>query len=70
MLNPKQLWQVCRFEVLRRLRSPSGLIALLVLVIASGVVGRQLAGAAKLLNQASSDAMPLRSRWWETSSLG
>lgn len=54
MLNPKQLWQVCRFEVLRRLRSPSGIVALLVLVIASGVVGRQLAGAAKLLNQASS----------------
>lgn len=53
MLNPKQLWQVCRFEVLRRLRSPSGLVALLLLVVASAVVGRQLANAARMLNEAS-----------------
>ena len=53
-LNPLQLWQVCRFEVLRRLRSVAGIVALLVLVVASAVVGRQLARVARLLNEAAS----------------
>ena len=54
MVNPAQLWHVCRFEVLRRLRSVSGIVALVVLVITSSVVGRQLAQAARMLNEAKS----------------
>ncbi|MBV1860614.1 MAG: hypothetical protein KUG77_19530 [Nannocystaceae bacterium] len=48
-----QVWHVCRFEVARRLRSVSGLIALVSLVIASAVVGRQLAEAGRALEKAS-----------------
>ena len=52
--KPLQLWHVCRFEVLRRLQSISGIVSLVVLIVASAVVGRQLAEAARALEQASS----------------
>ncbi len=48
-----QLWHVCRFELARRLRSISGIVSLVVLVVVSSVVGRQLADAAAALEEAS-----------------
>jgi ABC-type transport system involved in multi-copper enzyme maturation permease subunit len=53
MLNPKQMWQVCRFEAERRLRSVTGIAALVGLVLASAAVGHQLAKAARLLKAAT-----------------
>ncbi len=49
-----QVWHVCRFEVARRLRSVSGIVALVSLIIASAVVGRQLAELGRALQEASS----------------
>ena len=54
MVNPKQMWQVCRFEAARRLRSVAGIVSLLALVLGSAVVGHQLAKAARLLEEATS----------------
>lgn len=48
-----QVWHVCRFEVARRLRSVSGIVALISLIIASAVVGRQLAELGRALEEAS-----------------
>ena len=51
--RPQQVWHVCRFEVARRLRSVSGIVALVSLIIASSVVGRQLAELGRALEEAS-----------------
>ncbi len=51
--RPLQVWHVCRFEVARRLRSVSGIVALVSLIIASAVVGRQLAELGRALEDAT-----------------
>jgi hypothetical protein len=52
--RPLQVWHVCRFEVARRLRSMSGIVALVSLIIASAFVGRELAELGRALAEASS----------------
>lgn len=51
--RPLQVWHVCRFEVARRLRSVSGIVALVSLIIASALVGRQLAELGRALEEAT-----------------